>query len=270
MSVVRAELLAQRVADLPHRAVGRERFPHRRKEVLGPSSGLAHPRERAFHHRSIPLGAHARGPLDLPLLGLRIQAMELDLLAGLLLDEAVDADENLVAAFEQTLVLVGRILDLVLRETLLHRRDRPAQLVHALDQSPRPLLELPRQALQEIRAAERIRRIRAARLVGENLLRAHVETTQWINENPAEAKMLVNESIETITTRALAQEVIDQAWANIEVTYDPVASSLFASAEDAFALGFLGNDEPDLSGIYALELLNSVLAELGQPAVEGG
>jgi NitT/TauT family transport system substrate-binding protein len=93
-----------------------------------------------------------------------------------------------------------------------------------------------------------------------NLLRAHVETTEWINANAEEAKMLVNQSIERITSRALPQAVIDEAWTHIEITNDPVASSLFKSAEDAHEIGFL-EDEPDLSGIYVLDPLNAILRE---------
>jgi NitT/TauT family transport system substrate-binding protein len=101
----------------------------------------------------------------------------------------------------------------------------------------------------------------------ERLLRAHVETTAWITANPEEAKALVNQSIEDITTKPLPQETIDGAWTNIEVTNDPIASSLFQSAEDAFELGFLGNDEPNLSGIYDLTLLNKILRERNLPEV---
>ena len=104
--------------------------------------------------------------------------------------------------------------------------------------------------------------------VVEDLVRAHVETTQWIAANPAEAKALVNASIEEITSKPLPQAVIDAAWANIEITYDPIAWSLFTSAEAAFDLGFLGTDEPDLSGIYALDILNEVLREKNLPEVE--
>jgi NitT/TauT family transport system substrate-binding protein len=106
--------------------------------------------------------------------------------------------------------------------------------------------------------------------VVEDFLRAHVATTEWIKANPDEAKGLVNDSIEEITSKPLPQEVIDAAWENIEITYDPIPSSLFKAAEEAFELGFLGNDEPDLSGIYALELLNGVLREQGLPEVEAG
>ena len=96
--------------------------------------------------------------------------------------------------------------------------------------------------------------------VVEQLLRAHVETTEWINANSEEAKTLVNQSIEEITSKPLAQEVIDSAWENIEITYDPVASSLYKSAEDAAEIGFL-DENPDLTTIYVLDPLNAILAE---------
>jgi NitT/TauT family transport system substrate-binding protein len=103
--------------------------------------------------------------------------------------------------------------------------------------------------------------------VVENLLRAHVEVTQWINANPEEAKRVVNEGIKEVTGAALPDEVVAAAWQNLRITYDPIASSLRKSAADAFSLGFLGDQEPDLSGIYDLDLLNKVLKETGLPTV---
>jgi len=103
--------------------------------------------------------------------------------------------------------------------------------------------------------------------VVEGLVRATVKTTEWINENPEEAKTLVNAQIEEISGAALPQAVIDAAWENIEITYDPITSSLVKSAEDAFALGYL-EEEPDLDGIYALDILNAVLQDEGLPPVE--
>lgn len=102
--------------------------------------------------------------------------------------------------------------------------------------------------------------------VVEDLLRAHVETTAWINANPAEARALVNKSIEAITGKALAQAVIDASWENIEITDDPVASSLFKSADEAYELNFL-NEKPELDGIYVLDPLNAILKEKGLPEV---
>ena len=103
--------------------------------------------------------------------------------------------------------------------------------------------------------------------VVEGLVRATVKTTEWINANPGEAKSIVNSQIEKITGAALPQAVIDSAWENIEITYDPIASSLVKSAEDAYALGYLA-DEPDLDGIYALDILEKVLQDEGLPPIQ--
>ncbi len=103
--------------------------------------------------------------------------------------------------------------------------------------------------------------------VVERFLRAHVKTTLWIRDNPVQARALVNDAIEEITSARLPDEVLDAAWENLDITYDPISSSLLRSAEDAYALGLL-ESEPNLQGIYALDLLNEVLAELGLELVE--
>src|SRR5829696_5993444 len=58
------------------------------------------------------------------------------------------------------------------------------------------------------------------------LLEGQVDTDEWIAKNSAEAKTTVNAEIKRITTKALAPEVLDRAWQNIQITTDPVASSL--------------------------------------------
>lgn len=104
--------------------------------------------------------------------------------------------------------------------------------------------------------------------VVEKLLLAHVKTTLWINDNPDEAKKLVNQGIKKVTNAAIPDAVINTAWRNQKVTYDPIASSLRKSADDAFALGYLGDKKPDLANIYSLNLLNKVLASLNLKAVQ--
>jgi NitT/TauT family transport system substrate-binding protein len=88
-----------------------------------------------------------------------------------------------------------------------------------------------------------------------------------IESDPDEAKRLTNEGIEAVTDKALSQEVLDASWENLVFTLDPIASSLATSAEDAQAVGLL--DPVDLAGIYDLTLLNDVLADRGEDAVEG-
>ncbi|MCS7336617.1 MAG: ABC transporter substrate-binding protein [Verrucomicrobiae bacterium] len=93
---------------------------------------------------------------------------------------------------------------------------------------------------------------------------AHVELTQWIKANPAEAKKLLNDELKAETGRGLAAEVLERAWDKIELTWDPVPESLAKSAEDAYRIGFL-KVRPELAGIYELRFLNEVLAEKNLP-----
>jgi NitT/TauT family transport system substrate-binding protein len=102
----------------------------------------------------------------------------------------------------------------------------------------------------------------------KNWIRAHVELTDWINEHPADAKKLLNQQIQTETGKALAPAILDEAFARMQVTYDPLHSALNAAAKQAFDDGFLGRNMPDLSGLYDLSLLNQVLAEKGRKAIQ--
>jgi NitT/TauT family transport system substrate-binding protein len=97
-------------------------------------------------------------------------------------------------------------------------------------------------------------------------LRAQVDITAWEQENPAEAKSLVNAEIERLTGKKLDEAVLEQAWSRMTITWDPISPSLVSSAESAFNIGFLA-EKPDLTGIYDLSLLNAVLAEKGLPEV---
>ena len=62
--------------------------------------------------------------------------------------------------------------------------------------------------------------------VVQNLLKAQVETTQWIKDNPDQAKQLVNQNIAKVSGQALDQATIDAAWKEQDVTNDPIAPSV--------------------------------------------
>jgi NitT/TauT family transport system substrate-binding protein len=94
----------------------------------------------------------------------------------------------------------------------------------------------------------------------KRFIAAHVELTEWINQNVDEAKKLLNEEIKAETTKALPQQTLDSAWKRLEIIHDPVKASLLKSAEDAHRIGFI-RQKPDLSRIYELKLLNEVLRE---------
>ena len=97
--------------------------------------------------------------------------------------------------------------------------------------------------------------------VVKNFLRAHVELTDWINKNPAQAKQIMNRQMQKETGKPLAHEVLDDAFSRMAVTYDPLRASMLKSTQQAFDEGFLGRTPPDISGLYDLTLLNEVLRE---------
>ena len=101
--------------------------------------------------------------------------------------------------------------------------------------------------------------------VVKQLIIGLADAIDTINDEPEDAKTLVAAGILAATDKEIAPALLDASFAHITYTLDPIASSLFTSAEHAIGLGLL--EEVDLEGIYALDLVNKVLADRGQAAV---
>ena len=99
-------------------------------------------------------------------------------------------------------------------------------------------------------------------------LEAHIKITQWINQNQGKAKEVVSDRIKVISGIYFSKEVIDDAFSRMEVTFDPITSSLYSYAEMAYNAGFLGDRMPDLSGMIDLSILNEVLKQKSLPIVK--
>lgn len=97
----------------------------------------------------------------------------------------------------------------------------------------------------------------------EKLLKAHVEETQWINNNKEEAIKVFNTELKKITGQTIPEDQLRDSLTRLEFTHDPIQQSLYKSANDAFNVGFLGKAKPDLSNIFDLKILNKVLKEEG-------
>jgi NitT/TauT family transport system substrate-binding protein len=102
--------------------------------------------------------------------------------------------------------------------------------------------------------------------VVRKLLTAHVELTQLINSNKTKATIVLNQQIRKETSRALREDVITRALDRVELTWDPIAQSLERQAESAHKIHFLRR-QPDLRGIYEMELLNEILRSKGLATV---
>lgn len=101
----------------------------------------------------------------------------------------------------------------------------------------------------------------------KKLLAAHVDKTQWINQNPDEFFIIFNKELEKITGKTIPDDELRDAFSRMTITYDPIRESLIKSANDAYDVGFLGDVKPNLTDIYDLELLNQVLVEKNLPII---
>lgn len=93
--------------------------------------------------------------------------------------------------------------------------------------------------------------------VVENFLEGHVQVIEDIAKDESDSKRLVNKGIEKISGKALADNVLNPAWRNLDFTYDPLIATIERSAVAAEEVELLGDS--DIEGIADLSLLNRVL-----------
>jgi NitT/TauT family transport system substrate-binding protein len=98
------------------------------------------------------------------------------------------------------------------------------------------------------------------------LVEGLLDSLDLIESDPGTARSTTNDGIERVTSKRLGDATIESAWKNLTFTYDPIASSLERSKDDAVKAGLL--DEVDLDGIYDLGILNEVLEGRGLDPVE--
>jgi len=87
-----------------------------------------------------------------------------------------------------------------------------------------------------------------------------LEVTRWVQQHPAEARVRVGREIQKITTKALPDTVLEEAWKRLDFTVDPIANSLGAMANTAYDLGLLGHERPDIRLLVDLDFLQRARA----------
>ena len=87
-------------------------------------------------------------------------------------------------------------------------------------------------------------------VVWADYIRAHHETQIWIEANPIETRNVFNDFLDSYLGQSLSDDVVDVALSNIMITADPKPNSVVSFAEKADALGYLGRNGYDLSGIF--------------------
>jgi len=97
------------------------------------------------------------------------------------------------------------------------------------------------------------------------ILRAHVRTTRFLRDSPAEGRRAANAQIHATTGKRLQAATVAAAWANLEFTNDPLAATLREDLHRTLAVGLL--KAGDVTMIYDLGLLNDLLRAQGQPEI---
>ena len=97
------------------------------------------------------------------------------------------------------------------------------------------------------------------------LLQGHLKALDYIKTDNAGAQAAANAQLATLAGKPLKDNVLAAAFKNMTFTADPIASSLYTSAQHAEAVGLL--KPVDLKGIYDLGPLNALLKAAGQPEV---
>jgi NitT/TauT family transport system substrate-binding protein len=102
--------------------------------------------------------------------------------------------------------------------------------------------------------------------VMKKLLEANIDETNWINDHPDEAVTIFNTELNKLTGKTIPEDEFNDGFSRLKLTWDPIKTSLFQSADDAFDTGFF-DKKPDLSKIYDLDILNGILEERDLPPV---
>lgn len=100
----------------------------------------------------------------------------------------------------------------------------------------------------------------------EAFLNGLIDTIDTIDTDPAAAQKTVAEQIGAITGSTPDEAELAIAWENVAFTWNPLPDTLVAQAAHATDVGLLG--EVDLTGLYALDQLNSVLSARGLDEIE--
>jgi NitT/TauT family transport system substrate-binding protein len=99
----------------------------------------------------------------------------------------------------------------------------------------------------------------------KKLIQGHLKSLDYIKSDNADAQKAANAQLTALSGKPLKDAILAAAFKNLSFTADPIASSLFTSAQHAQDVGLL--KPVDLKGIYDLGPLNELLTAAGQPAV---
>jgi NitT/TauT family transport system substrate-binding protein len=99
----------------------------------------------------------------------------------------------------------------------------------------------------------------------KKLLQGHLKALDYIKADNTGAQKAANDQLAALSGKPLKDNILAASFQNLTFTADPIASSLFTSAQHAQDVGLL--KPVDLNGIYDLGPLNELLKAAGRPEV---
>lgn len=101
----------------------------------------------------------------------------------------------------------------------------------------------------------------------EALVKAHVETIDRLNADPAAAQKATNAAIANLTGKPLPEDLVAGAWPKLTFTWDPLAATVVKMAEHARDVDLLVPGDAPIRELYDLRALDRTLRAAGKPAV---
>jgi NitT/TauT family transport system substrate-binding protein len=101
----------------------------------------------------------------------------------------------------------------------------------------------------------------------KNLVKANVDSIEWTQQHSTDAATVANAELEKLGGKSLDPGVLQSAWSEIGFTWDPLSSSLLANAQHSLALGYIDSVPSNLTSIYQMSDLNTLLKTMGQPII---
>ncbi|MBN2285012.1 MAG: aliphatic sulfonate ABC transporter substrate-binding protein [Tissierellales bacterium] len=101
----------------------------------------------------------------------------------------------------------------------------------------------------------------------KKIIEVHYEMTQYIEENPETAKMMLNTQIEALTGQKLSSNVIDSVFERLYFSYDPISESVMDFMNISKAEGFI-DQTTTREKLFMLDILNAILEEKNLAIVE--
>jgi NitT/TauT family transport system substrate-binding protein len=95
-----------------------------------------------------------------------------------------------------------------------------------------------------------------------------INETIWISQHLSQAATDLNATIFANTGQGFSQSILNASLSRLTFTYQPLKTSVATQAMHAYELGWLAKDPTNLTGLYDLSILNSVLVARGLPPVD--